>query len=97
MAKNPANVFKVPALSKTTTSEIPKFAGSQMQTKYVFGHNPRKQAYTHEVGVRGVPSFGVRRKPIKGALDSATAPHKTDMEHFDSKFGFGNTGLTGES
>jgi len=83
--------FTVP---KTLQREIPVKVGSQMASSYVFGHNPRKQAYSgfHE------PAFGVKQKPLR--LGSS-APHKTELDAFESKHGFvggfGRTGMTGES
>lgn len=32
-----------------------------------------------------------------GQLGSASAPHKTDLDRFQSKFGFGRTGMSGRS
>jgi hypothetical protein len=72
----------------------PSRVGSNMQSKYVFGHNPRE---SHLSSMEGVTPPG--RK--KSGMTSDSAPQKTDMEHFDSKHGFaggfGRTGLTGES
>ena len=84
------------ALPMTTRREIPVRTGSQMASKYIYGHNPRKE---HLSSMEGVPG----RK--RGGLSSKTAPHKTDIGMFDSKHGtpetfgggFGRTGLTGES
>ena len=89
------------ALPMTTRREIPTRVGSNMPDKYIYGHNPRK---SHLSTMEGVPGR------IKGGLSSSTAPHKTDMQHFDSKNGFqsesattqtpgnfGRTGMTGES
>jgi hypothetical protein len=90
--------FDVP---KSIRREIPVRTGSQMESHYIFGHNPRKQAYTSEEGVRGIPEFGVKRRPTKAGLHSSTAPLKTELQHFDSKHGFaggfGGTGMTEES
>ena len=79
-------------------AELPKYSGSESHTKYVMGFNPKKQrAFSHELGVKGFAP----RKPAKMGLHSLTAPHKTETQHFDTKFGFpggfGDTGLTGES
>ena len=46
---------------------------------------------------KGFPQL--RQEPAlprqRGGLTAETAPHKTDMQHFDSKFGggFGETGM----
>jgi hypothetical protein len=84
------------AESMTVRRSVPKFTGSQMASKYILGHNPRKG---HFSSMEGVPA----RK--RGGLTATTAPHKTDIGMFDSKHGtpepftggFGQTGLTGES
>jgi len=104
-----ANLFSLKAnpvsLPKTVRREIPTRAGSQQASEYILGHNPRKQAYTSEEGVRGIPAFGVKKRPAPkagaGLRLGSSAPHKTEMDAFTSKHGFpgsfGNTGLTGES
>lgn len=85
------------ALPMTTRREVPTRTGSNMQSKYIFGHNPRQ---AHLSSMEGVTKPG--RKA--GGLSSTTAPHKTDVSMFESKHGypetaggFGQTGLTGES
>ena len=61
--------------------------------------NMRPGDSTDKPAPKRIPSFGGRTAGKIPAMTSTTAPHKTDLNAFDSKhgFGFGRTGLTGES
>jgi len=94
MAKFKLKVAPTPTM---TRRETPVRTGSQMDTSYIMGHNPRRTNLTSEEGVHGVPVFGVKRSNRRSmGMTSGTAPQKHEMEHFGTG-GFGDTGLTGES